>query len=404
MNLSDYEKRMLEGGYGEGIAEAMKLQVAIGKAFDAERMVEVSRVHVSLAHMDSDIWYTQKLLAGGARCRISPTCNPIYDLDYLERAGFSDPAGEKVLLDSVRDTFAKLKIIPTYSCTPGLQSNVPRFGEYVAFAESSATVYVNAVCGARTNRESAKSALAAAITGRAPLYGYMLDRNRLGNVLVNVEATIKDDFDYHLLGYAAAQKMGVGVPVFQGMPRRPSPEELVSLSAQLATGGSVAMFHIIGVTPEASDLESAFGGHSPQKIMTISDDDLSSVQSKLSRKSGKIDFVMFGCPHYSIDQIGAVAKQLEGKIIHKDVEFWILTSSFTREMAEKMGYLDVIYKAGGHVVAGTCADISCWHKIYAGKIGVTDSVKAAYYTPRVGMDFQLERRSRCVEIAVKGGF
>lgn len=405
MQLSKFEQQMISGEFGAGDQEAMKLLVAIGDALGAERMVKISRAHVSFTHFPSDEWYTSKLLAGGAKCRVSPTNNPLYDLDYLEKAGFGDPAGEREHLKSVRETFRKLGITLSYSCTPEIQQNVPRFGEHIAFAESSVTPYVNAVCGARSNRESAKSSFAAAITGRTPLYGFHLDENRYGDTLINVEADITDDFDYHLLGYAASQKMGFGIPVFTGMPMNPTQEELVSFGAQLATGGSVGMYHIVGVTPEAPDQETAFHGNTPQKTLTVTADDLRDVQKKLSKGGEKIDFVMFGCPHYSIAQITEVARGLEGKQIHKDVDFWVLASAATRKLAGEMGFLDTIEKAGGHIIESTCADDSCWHKLYGGgRAGVTDSVKAAYYTPRVGMYFHLRRRSECIEIAIKGGF
>ena len=394
---------MLDGDFGAGTAEAMKLQVALGDAFGAERMVAVTRVHVSLAHYPSDVWYTAKLVAGGARCRITPTCNPLYDLNYLKQIGIGDTANEAALLQQVEETFLKLGITLTYSCTPALQSNVPRFGEYVAFAESSATPYVNAVCGARSNRESAKSALAAAITGLAPLYGYLLDENRYGDVLIEVETTLRDDFDYHLLGYTAAQKMGQGVPVFTGMPTDPSPEELVSFGAQLATGGSVAMYHIVGVTPEAPDVATACGGRTPERRIAVGATDLQKTRERLSQGQGKIEFVMLGCPHYTIDQIAAVAGELAGRRIQADIALWVMTSPATRELAVRMGYLEIINQAGGHIIGGTCADISCWYGLYSGKVGVTDSVKAAYYTPRMDMKFHLRRRQECLELAINGG-
>jgi len=112
---------------------------------------------------------------------------------------------------------------------------------------------------------------------------------------------------------------------------------------------------------------------------------------------------MLGCPHYSIGQVAEVARLLEGKKIHPEVAFWVLTSPATRGLADRMGYLDTINRAGGHIIGGTCADISCWYGLYSGKVGVTDSVKAAYYTPRVDMNFQLKRRYECVEIALRGG-
>ncbi len=404
MELTDYEKDIMSGKFGEGQAEALRFQVALGDAFNAERMVEISRTHLALMHLDSERWYIDKLLGGGARCRVPSTCNPLYDLDYLESVGIHDPAGEAQVLKELNESFKKLGIILTYSCTPQLQANVPRFGETVAFSESSTAPYVNAVCGARTNRESSKSALAAAVTGRVPLYGYLLDENRKGDILVEVDAAIRDDLDYHLLGYAAAKKIGPSVPVFTGIPLNTTPEQLLNFGTELATGAPIAMYHIPGLTPEAPDLKTAFGGESPTRKVKIVDDDLQKIQVALSREEGDVCFVMLGCPHYSIGQVGEVASMLAGKQIHSGVEFWVLTSSPTKELAGRMGYLDIINNAGGHIIAGSCPDISCWHSHYRGKTGVTDSVKATYYTHLGGMGFILKRRHECVEVAIKGGF
>jgi cis-L-3-hydroxyproline dehydratase len=405
MHLTKFEEDMLAGKYTEGDQEAMKLLVAIGEALGADRMIEVNRVHTSLIHFASDIWYSDKMLKGGAKCRISPTSNPLYNLDYLKKAGFGDPCNEEEHLKTTREVFRQLGITPSYSCTPEIQQNVPRMGEHVAFAESSATPYVNAVLGARSNRESAKSSLASAITGRTPHYGFHLDENRWGDTLINVETEIKDDFDYHLLGYAAAQRMEPGIPVFANMPQTPLQEELVAFCAELATGGSIAMFHILGVTPEAKTMEMAFHGEKPKQTVTITEKDLKWAQDHLSKGTDKpVEFVVFGCPHYSIAQIIEVAAQLEGKKVHKDVDFWILASEATKILAKDMGLLDTIEKAGAHIIDNTCSDDSCWHKLYGGKSGVTDSVKAAYYTPRMDQNFTLKRRSECIEIAIRGGY
>jgi predicted aconitase len=403
MQLTELEKEMLEGRFGEGVAEAMKIQVALGEAFDAERMVEISRTHVAFGNMESDVWFVEMLLEKGAHCKVSPTSNPLYDAAYLEKMGQFDPEEDAEMLRRAQEGFKKIGITLTYNCTPALQANVPRFGEIVAFSESSATPYVNSVCGARSHRESANSALAAAITGRVAEYGLLLDENRKGNILCNVEATLRDDFDYHLLGYAASKKMGPGIPVFTGMPPGPSPEELLSFGAQLNTGGAVSMYHIVGVTPEAPDLETAFGGNWPGLELTVTDEDLKRLRQSISREDGKVDFAMLGCPHYSLDQVRNVTRLLEGKQIHNGVELWVLTSSLTRQLAERAGYLGIIERAGGHIIADTCPDMSCWYRRYYGKVGITDSPKAAYYTPRRGIDFIVKRMPECISAALKGG-
>jgi predicted aconitase len=298
----------------------------------------------------------------------------------------------------------RLGIIPNECCISWIQDNVPHVNEVIAFSESSATPYVNSVCGARTHRESANSALAAAITGRVPLYGFHLDENRKGDLLVKVEATLQDDFDYHLLGMAVGKVAGAGIPVFDGMSSlRPFPYELISLGAQLATTGAVPMYHIPGITAEAPDLETALGGKSASKKVVITDADLRRIQASASYESGKIEFVMFGCPHYSLEQVQDVARLLEGKRIKKGVDLWVLTSPYIKEIARQMGHLEIINKAGGHVIGGTCSDMICWERLYKGKVGITDSYKALYYDLHRGINFILKRRSECIEAALKGG-
>ena len=398
MYLTQEEKYMLAGKYGEGVAVAMKVQVALGEAFGAEKMVEISRAHVALSNQEADLWFVEKLVKGGAVCRVSPTVNPGFDLEYFQEVSSILPEDEEI----IRKTRAAYKAIGatlTYNCTPYLEKNIPRFGEITAYSESSATPYINSVYGARTNREAAQSALCAAVTGRAPLYGFLLDENRRGEVLVQVEAEIKSDFDYQLLGYCAPKIMGYGVPVFTNMPQNPGPEALMNFGAQLNTGGAVTMYHIVGVTPEAPTLEAAFGGKEPVNKVVITRKNLRDIHDVISSEGGKIDFALFGCPHFTIEQVKEIAETLEGKKLA--AELWVCTSSLTLELARRMGYLKVIREAGGHIVADTCIDQPCWHHLY-GKKGVTDSPKCAYYTKRRAMDFVVRDLKTCVEAALRG--
>jgi len=405
LQLTSTERKMLKGEFGQGTAEAMKIIVALGEAYDAPRLVEVSRAHEAFGSAESSTWFLELFAGLNARCAVPTTCNPAFDYQYLEKAGMRLSKEDTDLCRRTGEARVKLGVIPSYCCTPYLQENVPRMGEIIAFSESSATPYVNAVCGARSHRESANSALAAAICGRVPLYGTLLDRNRKGDVLVDVEARLRDDFDYHLLGYAVGKIAGAGIPVFDKMQSlRPTPEDLTSLGAEMATSGAVSMYHIIGLTPEAKDLKTAFGGKAPKTKVTITDADLHRVQRVNSHPKGKIDFVMFGCPHYDLWQVRDVARLLEGKKISKGVDFWVMTSPTTRNLAKVMGYEGIINKAGGHIIGGTCSDQVCWERFYRGKVGVTDSLKAWYYTIHRGISFVLDRRSACVAAALKGGF
>lgn len=404
MYLTDYEQAMLEGKEGRGVAQAMQIQIAIGEAYDAERMVEISRAHEAFGSSEACNWFMELFSKPCAPARVVTTCNPVGNPDYLQSKGIELPPEVIALHRRLHENRRKIGVIPTNSCTPYLQDNVPRFGEVISFAESSATPYVNSVCGARTNREASESALAASITGRVPLYGLLLDENRRGDILVKVEATLKDDFDYHLLGYLVGEKAGTANPVFTGMSSlRISPEEFTALGAELATSGAVGMYHVVGVTPEAPSLETAFGGKSPKEEITITDADLRNTKKRLSFEEDDIAWVMFGCPHYSINQVREVARLLEGKTIHKDIELWVITSASTEEFARRLGYVDIIRKAGGNIVSCTCPDAPYWAQRFKGKLGMTDSPKCWYYPQRRGIHYILKRRAQCIEAALKGG-
>jgi hypothetical protein len=136
-----------------------------------------------------------------------------------------------------------------------------------------------------------------------------------------------------------------------GIEERPTPEGFMNFGAQLNTSGSVGMYHIVGITPEAPDIEIAFGGNKPKMKVEITRSDLDDVRKKICGEPGKIDFAMFGCPHLSIRQVEDIARVTEGKKFAVDV--WILTSSLTKELAGRMGYLDVINRAGGHIICDT---------------------------------------------------
>lgn len=398
MELTREQQDMLDGKYGEGTALAMKIQVAIGESFDAKRMVPITRAHVALSNQEADLWFAERLLKAGAHCKIAPTVNPGFCLAYFKKLGtVTDEYAS--LMERTHNAYKNLGAVLSYNCTPYLGTNIPHYGEVVAFSESSATPYVNSVWGARSNREAAQSALCAAITGFVPEYGLLFDENRKGDILVEVQADMKSDFEYHLLGYMG-KKIGNGIPVFTGLPKTISQEALMNLGAQLNTSGAYGMYHIVGVTPEAPTLEEAFGGKEPKRKVVITDEDLQDILEQISEPGNrKIDFALFGCPHFTLDQVQEIASIVKGKKLA--VSLWVMTSSHTKEMADRMGLLQIIREAGGDIVEDTCSDQPCWHFL-SGKVGVTDSPKLAYYPKRRGINLIIRDLKTCVEAALKG--
>lgn len=400
MRLNDEQKAMMDGKYGQGTAYAMEIQYALGEAFDAPDMVPITRAHVALSNQEADLWFAEKLLAGGARCRVPPTVNPGFCLSYFT-GNCRHPVEPKYadLMRHTHNAYKALGAVLSYNCTPYMGSNVPNFGEICAFSESSATPYVNAVWGARSNREGANSALCAAITGYVPRYGLLLDENRKGDIHVHVEADMKTPYEYHLLGMMG-KKIGEGIPVFTGLPQRIPPEALRNLGAQLNTSGAYGMYHIIGITPEAPTLEAALGGKPARSEVVITNRDLKDILAEISDCGNReVDFVMFGCPHFSLAEVRYIAGKLENQKLA--IPMYILVSSTTVEMADRMGLLEILTAAGAELLPDTCPDQPCWHFL-AGKEGVTESPKCAYYPRRRGINFVIRDLDGCIEAGLTG--
>ena len=400
MVLTEREQAMLNGEMGPGFARAMRVLVGIGKAFGAERMVPITRGHISLSNQEGDLWFCSKLLEEGAYCQVPPSVNPAYDYEYFKTVSNLDAENERTLKSTI-DVYRKLGAILTFDCTPFFENNVARFGEITSFSASGGAVYVNSVLGARTNREAAQSAMCAAITGVTPEYGLLLDENRAGDVLIQVEADIQTEYDCELLGYITPKKMGqtYHCPVFNGLSPRTTAEQLMNMGVQLNIHGIVPMFHVVGVTPEAADLNAAFRGKKDYPVVTITNEDLAEARAEISSGTGKADFCILGCPHLTINQVGSIAKMLEGQQLVG--QLYIFTSTSTKELARRMGYLDVIHKAGGEIVINSCVDQPCWSHLH-GKSGVTESPKCAYYTKRWNMEFTVKSIPACIQSVLKG--
>jgi predicted aconitase len=399
MYLTREEERVLGGEFGEGTKKALELLVAIGDAYDAEKLVPISRAHAASSGQEGDLYFVELLANGGARCKVPTSTNPVYDIPYFHRMFERIPEDEADVARRVMEAYKRVGAVLSWSCVPYLAENVPLFGETVAFSESSATPYVNSVIGARTNREAAQSALAAGVIGKTPLYGLLIKENRKGTHLVKVDATLEDEFDYTLLGYYVGKRIGYGIPVLTGIRRQPNTEELINFCAMSNVSGAISMFYMPGLTVEASTVDEAFHGDVPEDKIVATDKELKQAYEELQTTSGKIDFVMLGCPHYTLKQTEEVAGLLKDKKIRDGVSFWVCTSATTKLLAERIGYVDVIEGAGGHVVVDTCIDEPCWIA-YKDKVGMTDSPKCAYY--RRFKEARVGRLRDCVEAAVRG--
>jgi hypothetical protein len=376
--LTHEEEMMLEGKCGPAAALAMKLLVALGQIFDAERMVAISSAQISgISYKNignAGLEFLENFANLGAQICVRTNLNPAgMDLDEWKEFGIRRSFAEKQL--RIINAFRKMNIQSSCSCTPYLIGNKPRFGEHIAWAESSAVAYANSVLGARTNREGGPSALASAIIGKTPLYGYHLDENRKPTHVIRVEIPVQGAFEYSILGYIIGKKLGYGVPLVTGIHKKPTLEELKAFSASAATVGAIALYHIPGVTSECqliSEKNEAF-----KETLFIEKSDFQQVIDALSQ-TDTFDLAVIGCPHCSLSEISKLAKMVIGRKLRRSV--WVYTSREVYAAAERRGFVAIIEKAGGKVIKDTCMVVSPLEDIGVKTIA-TNSCKAAHYLP-----------------------
>ena len=254
MFLTDQQKRMRDGALGEPVQVAMEMLCALGEIYGAEKLIPVKSAHCAglsfKSHGIAGMKWAEDMAAKGARVVVPTTMNVI-GVDRTRNLGL--PADWTEYQLRIEKAYENMGCFGTSSCVPYYYSFLPRFGEHIAWAESSAVVFTNSVLGARDNREGGPSAWAAGITGFTPYYGLHLDENRAGQILFKVTTPLHGIADYGALGSYVGKLTGEKIPVFEGLGH-PTTEELVYFGAALASSGGVALFHAIGITPEAPDL------------------------------------------------------------------------------------------------------------------------------------------------------
>jgi phosphomecalonate degydratase large subunit len=375
MKLTDTQQAMLDGTHGKATQKAMQILDALGTIYEAEEMLPVTSVQiagVSYANLgEAGLQFLSEMADGGGKAQVLTTLNPAgMDTENWQALGIPEDFARNQM--RVLDAFARMGVITTCSCTPYLFGNTPHFGEHIAWAESSAVCYANSVLGARTNREGGPSALAASLTGFTPAYGMHLEANRRPTVTIEVDAQITENHHFGALGKCIGDQLeGRGirpVPYITGIEHA-SVENLKSFCASIATYGGTALFHMPGITPEAERYAA------PAENITIRQADIEVVITEMNDPAEEVDFVSLGCPHLSLREIARIAELLDGKQVTK--EFWITTARPTKQIADRMGYSQIIEAAGAKFAADTCCVVAPIQGRF--KTLVTDSAKACYY-------------------------
>jgi predicted aconitase len=406
--LSEKDRALLSGELGPAARISMSILVRMARVYRAKAMLDISRAHIDATIYvgDAGLEFAEKLASLGGRVAVPSTLNVSgLDENHWNEWPVPDAWAEKAHRQML--AYQKMGTIPIWTCAPYQTEHAPKLGEQIAWGESNAIVFANSVLGARTERYPDYLDVCAAITGRVPAVGLHLEENRGGEIVLDLRGipealASRDDF-YPVLGHFTGKAAGERIPVLANLRVRPSEDQLKALGAAASSSGSVALFHVVGVTPEAPTLEDALRGRPARETVEVRVEDLRRARAELSTAAGEaLDLVVLGSPHFSFDEFRRLAPLLEGKKRHEKVTFLVTTSRIMRDLAAKAGLLRALEDFGGRVTVDTCI-LATPMLPKTVRTLMTNSGKYALYSPgllNVGVAFgSLED---CVDSAVAG--
>ncbi len=396
---------MLDGGRGPAAALAMRIVVDMAHVWQAERLIDVTSAHVDgcLYHGRAGLDFAERLLSGGARVAVPTTLN-VSSLDLLHPGLVRLDADTASRARRLMDAYVAMGCRPTWTCAPYQLERRPAFGEHVAWAESNAIVFANSVLGARTNRYGDFIDVCAAITGRVPEAGLHLDEHRRGRIVFRLSDDIParllhDEVTPTCVGHIVGKESGTQVPVIVGLPRDTDEDRAKALGAAAASSGAVAMFHAVGITPEAPTLHDALGGNEPDREILITPGRIRAARDELTTiGNGAIAAVTVGTPHLSVDELATLAALIESH--PPRVPFYANTG---RGIAARSDVMGALSRAGVTIVTDTCTYITPILHDIEGPV-MTNSAKWAWYAPaNLGFDVVFGSLEECVRSASLGG-
>jgi predicted aconitase len=405
MRLDDEERGMLAGEMGAVRKLALEHQLKVGGFFGAQDFVRVTQAHI-MADTESlgeaGVAWLEKLASHPSkerRVRVSTITDP-RGTDFTKAALLKQAPWMLDLERRAIAAFMKFGVLMTDTCI-NYQTVLPATrGEHVAFGDTGVVIYSNSVCGARSNFEGGPSALSAGLTGRTPRYGFHLDEARRATLAIRVDWTPRSLNDWGALGALIGKLAGNywAVPVIEGVDAAPGSDALKHFGAAMASFGSVALYHIIGITSEAARYEDVAARGLPQH--RIAQADVVALHGAY-RRDGELDVVVFSAPQLSLMELARLADLCDGRRF--TVPLLAVTSPQVKPDADRMGFVARIEAAGGTVLSGMCfyqsyareiAEANGWKRL------ATNSAKLVNILGGYGYQPMLASMEACVEAAI----
>jgi predicted aconitase len=408
MKLADEEEALRAGAFGRAAQWAIEHQIKVGRYLGARDFVAVREAHVmadteSLGEAGVEwLEHLARLPAQERRVRI-PTITDPRGTDFAAAHRLKQ---QPWMLDLERRAIVALEalgLLMTNTCINYQTIMPPLMGEHVAYGDTGVVIYCNSVCGARSNFEGGPSALAAALT---PRYGYHLEERRRATLVVNVDFTPRELNDWGALGGIVGRLAGDywQVPAVVGIERVPTPDEMKHFGAALASYGSVALFHMAGITPEARRLHDVLAAGHTVRSHEVGEGDIRAFQESYAAAIETVDVVVFSAPQLSLIEMAQVAGMLAGR--RARIPLLVVTSPQVKGDADRLGLTAGIEEAGGTVLSGMCfyqsyaremAEANGWRRL------ATNSAKLVNIIGGYGYRPALMSMQACVDAACSGG-
>jgi predicted aconitase len=408
LTLSERDQAMLDGGRGPAAQLAMSIVVRMAAVYGAGELMDISQAHIdSTIYLgDATLEFAERLASLGARVAVPTSLN----VSGVDECGWQEWAvTPEWAAKAARQMLAyeKMGAVAMWTCAPYQTHMRPVFGQQIAWGESNAIAFANSVIGARTERYPDLLDICCAITGRVPAVGLHLTENRAGQMRLRLAgvapALQQDDQFFAVLGHLVGKLAGDRIPVIEGVVVSPAEDHLKAFAAAAASSGRVALFHMVGVTPEAPTIEEAFHGRAPEPAIDITTSDLREARKELTTADGReLDMVILGSPHFSLAEFSQLAPLVTGLHAHPRVRFLVTSSRLMKEQADKAGVLAPLVSFGAQITLDTCILASPMLPPEI-KTLMTNSAKYAYYAPSLlNTRVTFGSLADCVRSAVEG--
>ena len=360
MELAPDEQKALDGTYGEPLATAYRILSAIGEATGAAKLVPINWAHISGVNYntigDEGMRFLEQFSAT-AKFAIKTTINPMgYDRTKPEH--ISQEFQEKQ--ENIAKSYERMGATPSFTCTPYEAIDLPEKGTAVSFAESNAAVFSNSILGLMTNRESALSALASAVTGKSPLSDLRLEGARTPKISIEPSFDFRTELDYGLLGYHTGKEAKDSC-VALGRIKKMDAMQAKALCAAIGTSGSCGMFTL---------------GDNVKEKITFGREEAQSVRDELSTADDG-DIITLGSPQLGLKELKLLANLTQSKKFTR--RCIIFCSRTVHNNAVKIGLAGNIEKSGAEFRCDSCTCLTPYISKDRYDAVITNSVKAAYY-------------------------